>query len=240
MRKRLFEIIDGGKVSDRFSQAYDFFMMLTITISIIPLCFREDNIVFDIIDWITVTIFIADYLARLVTADYKLKLKHMSFFAYPFTPMAIIDLISILPSLTIMQEGFRLLKVFRLIRTFKVFRIFKSFRYSKDMEMIANVLKREKESLLAVFGFATGYVLIAALVIFNVEPDTFPTLFDAVYWATVSLTTVGYGDIYAVSGLGKIITMISSVLGIAIVALPAGIITSGYTAELEKTKNKGK
>ncbi len=81
---------------------------------------------------------------------------------------------------------------------------------------------------------AFGYILVAALVIFNVEPDSFNTFFDAVYWATVSLTTVGYGDIYPVSTMGRIITMLSSVFGIAIVALPAGIITAGYMTEIQK------
>ena len=81
---------------------------------------------------------------------------------------------------------------------------------------------------------ALGYIFISALIIFNVEPSTFPNFFDALYWATISLTTVGYGDIYAVSTTGKIITMISSFLGIAIVALPAGIITAGYMKEIKE------
>ena len=75
---------------------------------------------------------------------------------------------------------------------------------------------------------------ISALIVFNIEPDTFSTFFDALYWATVSLTTVGYGDIYAVSYAGKIITMLSALMGIAIVALPAGIITAGYMDELNR------
>ena len=81
-----------------------------------------------------------------------------------------------------------------------------------------------------------GYILISALIIFNVEGDSFETFFDAIYWATVSLTTVGYGDIYAVTTAGRIITMISSIFGIAIVALPAGIITAGYMEALNEAK----
>ena len=79
-----------------------------------------------------------------------------------------------------------------------------------------------------------SYIIISALVIFNVEPDSFDSLFEAVYWATISLTTVGYGDIYPVTEVGRIITMISSLFGIAVVALPSGIITAGYMAELNK------
>lgn len=91
--------------------------------------------------------------------------------------------------------------------------------------------------MLVVGGLAIGYIVISALIMFNVEPATFSSFFDAVYWATVSLTTVGYGDIYAVSTIGKVITMLSSVFGIAIVALPAGIVTAGYMEEINKDES---
>ena len=91
---------------------------------------------------------------------------------------------------------------------------------------------------MAVGTFAIGYVLIAALVVFNVEPDTFDSFFDAVYWATVSLTTVGYGDIYPVSSAGRLVTMISSFMGIAVVALPSGIITAGYMEDVKESKDE--
>ena len=91
---------------------------------------------------------------------------------------------------------------------------------------------------MVVCGLAIGYILISALVVLSVEPETFPTFFDAVYWATVSLTTVGYGDIYPVSMAGKIITMCSTLFGIAIVALPAGIVTAGYMDELNKIRKE--
>lgn len=146
--------------------------------------------------------------------------------------MAIIDLISILPSLTILNQGFKLLRLFRMFRALRVFRAFKLFRYSKNAQIIANIFKKQKGPLSYVLILALGYIIISALVVFNVEPDSFGSFFDAIYWATVSLTTMGYGDIYPVTEIGRIVTMISSLFGIAIVALPAGIITAGYMDEL--------
>ena len=234
MRKQLYEIIEPADGDNRLSRIYDFIMMATIIIGIVPLAFKQTNAIFRWIDYITVSIFILDYLLRLITADYKVKKSVLSFFLYPITPMALIDLLSILPSMTMLNEGFRLLKLFRLMRTFKVLRIFKFLRYSKSFEMIGNVLRKQKKVLSAVATMAVGYILISALVIYNVEPESFNTFFDAVYWATISLTTVGYGDIYPVTTIGRVITMISSALGIAIIALPSGVITAGYIAEINK------
>ena len=238
-RKRIFEIIEKSDGKDRISSVYDISMIVVIVISLIPLAFKTDNPIFQITDKITVAIFIIDYLLRWVTADYKFNNSSVvSFVKYPFSIMAIIDLISILPSLTVFNGGFKVLRVVRMIRALRVLRVFKTFRYSKSFEIIENVLRSSKEQLLAVCALAGGYILISALIIFNIEPDSFGSFFEAVYWATVSLTTVGYGDIYPVSTMGRIITMLSSILGIAIVALPAGIITAGYMTELEKRAEK--
>ncbi len=236
MREKIFEIIEPADEGNKLSHYYDIFMMIVIIISLVPLAFKEDNTVLITIDHVAAAIFIADYALRLFTADLKLHRGAASFFIYPFTPMAIIDLLCILPSLNILNSGFRLLKIFRLFRTFRVFRAFKMFRYSKSIRIISKVIDDQKTPLLAVCTLAVAYVLIAALVIFNVEPDTFETFFEAVYWATVSLTTMGYGDIYPVTIAGRIVTMLSSFVGIAIVALPSGIITAGYMDEINKDK----
>ena len=127
-----------------------------------------------------------------------------------------------------------------MIRALRVLRVFKGLRYSNNFIIIGNVIRSSKNSLVAVVTLAVAYILISALVIFNVEPDSFQTFFDAVYWATVSLTTVGYGDIYPITVMGRIITLQSSVLGIAIVALPAGIVTAGYMDELNNHKENYK
>lgn len=238
MRKRLYEIVETARDDDSTSRIYDWFMMFVIIVSMIPLLMpTNEKLYIHLIDGITALIFIADYILRLITADYRLKNVKHPFVKYPFTPMAVIDLVSILPSITVLNKVFRLFKIFRLLRTFRVLRVFRVIRYSKSVNMIAGVFRKQKEPLFVVCILALGYILISALLIINIEPETFPTFFDAVYWATISLTTVGYGDIYAVSTAGRILTMISSVFGIAIVALPAGIVTAGLITELNDKKD---
>lgn len=234
MRKRIYEIISVSNGKNIFSTVYDFFMIAVIIVSIIPLVFKQSFTVFEITDNVCVTVFIIDYILRWITADYKYsELTAMPFLRYPLSAMAIIDLISILPSLTVLNQGFKLLRLLRMFRALRVFRTFKLFRYSKNAQIIANIFQKQKGPLSYVLILAIGYIIISALIVFNVEPDSFNSFFDAIYWATVSLTTMGYGDIYPVTQIGRVVTMISSLFGIAIVALPAGIITAGYMDELK-------
>lgn len=230
-RKILFQIIEPHQKENAIEKAYDVFMFLTIIVSLIPLTTKSHTGIFMWLDFVSTVIFIIDYILRLLTADYKLEKGKLSFFLYPFTFMGLADLLCILPSLFLLNNSLRLFKILRMLR---ILRVFKFIRYSKNIQILTNVLKKQKDSLIIVGLLALGYIFISALIIFNVEPSTFPNFFDALYWATISLTTVGYGDIYAVSTTGKIITMISSFLGIAIVALPAGIITAGYMKEIKE------
>ena len=230
MRKKIYTILNQNAI-------YDTFMFTVIIMSIIPLAFVKQQSWMTLIDRTTVIIFIVDYILRWFVAD-KLSNKLNKFILYPLTPMAIIDLLSILPSITLLNSSFKLLKIFRLFRSLRLLKILKLVRYSKSITMICNVFKKQKETFITILVMAITYILVSALVIINVEPETFPTYFDALYWATISLTTVGYGDVYAVTTIGKIITMISSFLGIAVVALPAGIITSGLMDELSKSHDE--
>lgn len=230
MRKKIYNILNQNAI-------YDTFMFTVIIMSIIPLAFVKQQSWMTLIDRITVIIFIVDYIFRWFVAD-KLSNKLNKFILYPLTPMAIIDLLSILPSITLLNSSFKLLKIFRLFRSLRLLKILKLVRYSKSITMICNVFKKQKETFITILVMAITYILVSALVIINVEPETFPTYFDALYWATISLTTVGYGDVYAVTTIGKIITMISSFLGIAVVALPAVIITSGLMDELSKSHDE--
>ncbi len=226
IRQRIFEIIDIAAPGDKVSKWYDRITIVIIILSILPLTVKTENQTFFWLEIGAVSIFIVDYILRLFTADYKLKKGRLSFLIYPFTPMAIIDLLSILPIFTILNNGFILLRLVRLVRAVKI------FRYSKSVQMLRNVIVKQKNALICVFGFAASYIMVCAIVLFNVEPDTFENILEALYWSTITLTTLGYGDVYPVTDAGRIVTMISSLVGVAIIALPSAIITAGYMSEL--------
>lgn len=245
MRKRIYEIIEPSRKGDRPSLAYDIFMLIAITASIVPLMFVEDTKAFRVIEQITVTIFILDYLLRWMTADYRMGKKAWSFVLYPFTGWAIVDLLSILPGLSVLSRGFKILRVTRLLR---ILRLVKFIRYTEKIQVLGKVIRKEKGVLLTVLGIAVFYVFLTALIMFNAEPHVNPVtgatvfedFFDALYWATVTLTTVGYGDLTPVTDIGRLVSMLSSLFGVAIIALPSGVITARYLEELRAQRNQNK
>lgn len=243
MRKRIYEIIEQAHDGDKPSRAYDILMFIAITASIIPLMFTEEYPVFRVIEPVTVGIFIIDYLLRWLTADYRSGRKGWSFVLYPFTAWAVIDLLSILPGLSLINRGF---KIFRVTRLLRILRLFKVIRYSDNIQVFGKVIRKEKKVLFTVLGISVFYVFLTALIMFNAEPHvnphtgavTFETFFDALYWATVTLTTVGYGDMVPVTNIGRFVSMLSSLFGVAVIALPSGVITASYLDELRNRKKK--
>lgn len=234
LRKYIFSIIEpSSKFNTRASQIYDIIIIVFIFASIVPLFFKGTNDFFLFLDYISAAIFIFDYAMRWLTADLKLNKGKGSFALYPVTPWAIIDLLSIIPVFGLLTPSFVLL---RTLRIFRVFRVFKGLRYSKNFELIANVFKNNKRSFITLAIIAGAYIIISALIVFNVEPDTFQDYFDALYWSVTALTTVGYGDLYPITDAGRVVSMISSLVGIAIVALPSGIITAGFMEELNRNE----
>ncbi len=241
IRQKIYDIVELKEVNSLASRLYNQFMLVLVVISMLPLAFKEDYEIFAITDVVVVSVFIVDYLLNWLTADIRFGQRGIwPFIRYPFSLPGIVDMLSILPALAFIHDGFRLLRITRGLRILRMLAVFKMVHHSQNMVLVVRTLKESRDSLLAVGYLAVGYILVSSLIIFNVEPQTFPTFFDALYWATVSLTTVGYGDIYPVSTIGRCVTMFSSLLGIALIALPAGIVTAGYLNALQSLQNQGK
>lgn len=243
IKEHIWELV-STRNDNLYSRIYDWVMLFAIVIGILPLMFREYQTIFWYFDLISGVCFLLDYLLRWVTAD--LSSKHhrhsvVAFLTYPFRPMAIIDLLSILPTFNLISNTFKLARVSRLL---KLLRVIKVVRYYEPLLIILAVIQRQGKILWTVFSLAIFYIFITALIMFNAEeeinPETglylFDSFFDAFYWAACTLTTVGYGDLYPVSHIGRVISIISSMVGIAIIALPSGIVTAGYIDELRNRK----
>lgn len=242
IKKRIFEIVEASRDKDIASQAYDIMMFVAIIVGLIPLTLKSDNVYTKWIDLITATLFLADYIIRICTADYKMGYKHYkAYLAYIVSPIAIIDLLSIVPVFSVLFPTNTTIALFRLFRIFKVLRIvrvLKFVRYSKTWISIMNVFRRVKKQLIAVIILLFIYIVSIAMLMYQVEPDSFKNFFDAVYWSTISITTIGYGDFAPVSNIGKLVAILSSLVGVAVIALPTGIITAAYTKEITKIKGK--
>lgn len=236
IRYRIYNLIEP-RIENPISRAYDWLMLVAIALGIFPLMFREHYRLFFYFDLFSGFCFIIDYILRWITADIRSKKpKTVSFLLYPITPMAIIDLLSILPTINLINPTFKVMRVSRLM---KVLRVIKVIRYYEPLEIIMSVARRQKKILYTVLSLAIFYVFLTALIMFNAEEERlFDDFFDAFYWAACTLTTVGYGDIYPISDIGRVISIISSMVGIAIIALPSGIITAGYMDELRSRKEK--
>jgi len=235
-KRRVYEVIEVSRIGDKSSKAYDILMNTAIIVSLIPMTLKKDNPFTFWIEIVATLVFAIDYLARVYTADYKMGYKsYKAYIAYLLTPLAIFDFLSILPIIYLFTPVSSLIG---LLRLFRIFRALKLIRYSKTMIIIANVIRKVRQQLLAVLILITVYIFVSAMLVFQLEPNLFDNFFDALYWATISITTIGYGDISPVTPVGRLITMLSALVGVAVIALPSGIITAAYMNEINKKKSK--
>lgn len=248
IRYRIAKIIDADRGESESSRIYDWGMGIIIILSLVPLMVdNSHNPVLETISWVTVIIFILDFIARCYVSPIdKYKIGKPWWRRYPFSFMGLVDLLSILPIVGMISPKFALFKLFRLAR---IAAIIKYTRYSDKDDILIRVLKKNKGILRSILFVICLYIYIISLLIYNTEPHIntttgeviFSNFFDAVYWSIVTLTTVGYGDIYPVTTLGKLISITSMFFGIGIISTVSGTITSGFIDEIKiKKKNNTK
>jgi voltage-gated potassium channel len=244
-RKWIGDLVEPRK-EGTLSKVYDYVMIAAIIIGTVPLLFRVQIKLFWYFDIISGAIYLVDYILRWITYDFRSdKPKWKAFLLYPFTPMAIMDILSILPTFNLLAPAYKLTKAMRLL---KILRFTRIVYYIGPLEIFVSVIKKQWKLLMSVMLVAFFVILITAIVIFQseheIDPVTgeyiFKNFYDAFYWAAVTLTTVGYGDLYPVSNLGKTLSIISSLFGIATIALPSSIITAGYMQELNRRVKSNK
>ena len=247
IKLRVFEIIEAAKDGDKASRIFDLFIMALIIINVaiviaetfsLPQAVR-DGIYY--VELVSVMIFTVEYLLRVWTSDLlrpdmrpaKARIK------YVFSFMALIDLLAILPFYIpfLIPVDLRVLRMLRIIR---LLRVFKVNRYTTALSTIGNVFKRKKSQLLSSVFVVILLMIIAAVLMYNVEnaaqPEAFTNAFDALWWAVATLTTVGYGDIYPITTIGKMLSALIALLGIGLVAVPTGIISAGFVEEIDSKK----
>lgn len=247
IKKRIFGIIQTAENGDTISKVFDISIITLIIINVILVIADTFKIpewcsrLFYYVEIFSVIVFTIEYILRVYTADFlypdlspaKARIR------YIFSFMAIVDLLAILPFYIPFIISIDL-RVLRLLRITRLLRIFKVNRYTDAFHTIARVFSKKKSQLLSSVFVVLILMIIASVLMYNIEneaqPQEFDNVFDSLWWAVATLTTVGYGDIYPVTALGKILSSIIAVLGIGLVAVPSGIISAGFIEIIDESK----
>ena len=257
IKRQVFGIIKAGEEGNKASKAFDSIIMTLIALSVLSIVlesFADISVkyrtVFQTLEIVTIVVFSLEYILRLWTADLLYPEAKHPRLKYVFSGMAIIDLLAILPFyLPFLTADFRYLRMIRLIRMFRVLRVFKLGRYLDALQIIMKVIRASRAKLIMSVVICFSVMLFSAIVMYTVEnpeqPEAFPNVIAALWWAICTLTTVGYGDVYPVTVIGKIFASLISLVGIGIIAIPTGIIAAGFTQvietePLEKTETSDK
>ena len=216
----------SGRAFDFFIQGLIVISLITFSVETLPNLSEATRIWLYRIEVATVLIFTCEYLARLIVADQRLK------FAFSF--FGIVDLIAIIPFYLSLGIDLRSVRAFRMLR---LFRMFKLARYSKALRRFHIALGIAKEELVLFACFSAIILYLASVGIYHFEnhaqPQVYSSVFHSLWWAICTLTTVGYGDIYPITVGGKIFTFAVLLVGLGIISVPAGLISSSLSKARE-------
>ncbi len=250
-REKLFRMVSVGVVDEPVNQAYDVIstaaLLLNLAASIL-LTFENIRAGYEGIllglESATVLFFGIDYVLRLITANnlYPEADEKTSLLKYIFSFAGIIDLLSFLPYYlpVFFPAG---LAVFRMFRVVRIFRLFRINAYYDSLNVITEVIVSKKQQLLSSVFIILTLMLASSLCMYSLEheaqPEVFSNAFSGIWWSASTLLTVGYGDIYPVTTLGRVFSIIITFLGVGMVAIPTGIISAGFVEQYQQFKKFG-
>ena len=246
IRHRIFEIIQIGNRHDLPSRLFDYFIVICIILNIAVLFMETFDVftpyyrILKTMEAVTIGIFIIEYLLRLWTADQMYPQYHPVIAALRFVISfeGVIDLLTIFPFFFL--SGF---VAFRILRVVRVFRLFKVNASYDSFHVIASVFQKKCNQIFSSVFIIFMLMLVSSLCIYSAEhdaqPDAFKNAFSGLWWSLSTIFTVGYGDIYPITELGRIMTVIITLLGVGAVAIPTGIISAGFVEEYtELSRNR--
>ena len=245
-KKQIFRIISKAENGDRIGQVFDWSIMALIALSIISIILEsfssineKYHSVFQLLEIITIVVFSIEYLLRIWTADLLYPEARHPRLKYMFSFMAIIDLLAILPFyLPFVSADLRFLRMMRLFRLFRLLRVFKLGRYFDALQIIVRVIRASGPQLIMSVALCLFVMLFSAIIMYiaenPVQPEQFPNVIASLWWAICTLTTVGYGDVYPITPLGRVFASVISLVGIGIIAIPTGIIAAGFNQVINR------
>lgn len=251
LRERLFTMVSTGVVNDRLNQSYDIASTLILLINlVVSVMLTYDNLsnaygpVLIVIEAVTVLFFALDWLLRVLTAGllYPNKTEKKALLSYLISFVGIIDLLSFLPYYLpfLFPIGAAAFRMFRVARIFRLFRI---NAYYDSLNVITEVISGKKQQLLSSVFILMVLMLASSLCMYSLEheaqPEVFSNAFSGIWWSVSTLLTVGYGDIYPITPLGKVMGILISFLGVGVVAIPTGIISAGFVEQYTRLKRLG-
>lgn len=246
-KKRIFDIIQIGYAGDVASRTFDIAITAAIIINLFIAIFDtfEQSIpyqpVLDVIEWITVIGFTIEYILRVWTAEYLYPNKRTDIarIKYIFSGSGIVDILSFLPNYlpVFFPAGAVAFRMFRVIRILRIFRV---NSYYDALNVITEVIRRKRDQILSSVFIIVMLIIASSLCMYSLEheaqPEVFKNAFSGIWWSVSTLLTVGYGDIYPVTVLGKMFSIIITFLGVGMVAIPTGILSAGFVEQYSLIK----
>ncbi len=251
LRYHTFRMVSVGVVDEPINQAYDVISTVALIVNLAVMILNTFDTLaerfgdlFMIIEQITVFFFAVDYVLRVYTAKYLYPetSEGKATLRYIFSFAGIIDLLSFLPFYlpVFFPAG---ASVFRMFRVARIMRLFRINAYYDSLNVITEVLSSKKQQLLSSVFIILVLMVASSLCMYSIEnavqPDVFKNAFSGIWWASSTLLTVGYGDIYPITTMGKVLGIAITFLGVGMVAIPTGIISAGFVEQYTRLKRIG-